>query len=1034
MSFSGSFTTPTKKFKQTKRLACETWWNYSPVNTTEFGVENIVKFQIPTTDAIFDMSRAFITLDYMMPVQLTGVITVAPFNAGTTDKTEYARAQIISDPTTLAGIAFEDGDHILKGSNGYSTSFDGTPKGTATKDTTSVNLMDFGGFTNAATIFSLAEMYMDGNLLSHDDYCQTQARLWQENKSQSWIEAQKQTFFSPCRNNNDSNPNTNEYSTIFNHIIFNKDNILPSNINSGTGTTAKYYVKKQLKIPLVMLFPQFEVLNGWPAFLVKQILYLQLTVSDVTKYFCSFYKPKVKGGDYNVLDIGTRNNLISQNPALSVLLKNNADFPMSNGRNPRFAFRYSSEIFSAATKPTNTKDLIFEFDIDNLQLENVTLYLPAHTPEFKEREEYQALVNKGLAYGFKSFNILSNTFNLDVDNVTGSNTKAQSYNSSVNNIEAINMLTMRDGTEVVYDKPSISALQCNLGNSWMLSASGTHVENLYTMDSDLYGDLLKGWGQLDKPYYNTISKTMEKSFKFNSGALYGEGYFMSGNKNTPLTVWGLVQTTNGADSSVADYKNVITSSFRPNSGSYTTYFDVSPGDEMGVSSGQYSKLINLRFNSIRPTVPSDVKLPNDVTSRCNYPNAKIYMCQLTFSTLVITPTSVFITNPFAEEVDIRSVIQESKNLNMQANGYRNHGMTTTHGCGLTATHGWVDLVTGFIPSIVKGIKKLDARCKQKRLKKFQQRAFNVLGADGYKHYQKEIDHWGQYIKPISRRKLKTWSKEWKKQNQSDGGKDNDGGDGGGKGGGNIWDRLRDKVNKYIPGTYVKKFRVLSTPRITAGWRGGVNARPIRLQPFARQAAVPSLAGSMTNKHGLMPPYHGILNNLWHSLKPMIKPHIPQQVTDVLKPLKPYAKPIIDQLKPHLEPKFQQFDNNVTQHVDQITKRPRHLFHWLGRALGKKKHGLGNKYIKKAMFNRYYKSANPYKMAIYKRRNARLHGLVGKSSCNGLAKYFGGVTPPHTKKVCEFYREYYGNKHGKNVLRLQKALARGGAQRMYEGMY
>lgn len=1015
MSFSGSFTTPTKKFKQTKRLACETWWNYSPVNTTEFGVENIVKFQIPTTDAIFDMSRAFITLDYMMPVQLIGCVPQTTFN---TARAEYERAGFIKvNESVIAESTFNDGDIILTQSSGY-----GTATG-VNVDIKPIQIMDFGGFTNAATIFSLAEMYMDGNLLSHDDYCQTQARLWQENKNQSWIEGQKQTFFSPCgSNNNDLQSDT--YSTIFNTMTLNKNNILPANINSNTGVQAKYYVKKQLKIPLVMLFPQFEVLNGWPSFLVKQILYLQLTVSDVTKYFCSFYSPKLDGGDLNVLDIGTRNSNPRVNEYLTSIFPNS----LSNGRNPWFVFKNSDGIFDKVL--AGVKDLVFEFDIDNLQLENVTLYLPAHTPEFKERQEYQALVNRGLAYGFKSFNILSNTFNLNVDNVTGSNTQAQSYNSSVNNLEAINMLTMRDGTEVVYDKPSVSALQCNLGNSWMQAASGTHVENLYTMDSDLYGDLLKGWGQLDKPYYNTISKAMEKSFKFNDGALYGKGFVEADPDVTdaedgyflkPTTLWGITVGCNDTDGKV----DVTSEYFRPNFGSYTTYFDVSPGDEMGVSSGQYSKLINIRFNTTRPSIPTAVELPNDVTSRCNYPNAKIYMCQLTFSTLVITPTSVFITNPFASEVDIRSIIQDSKNLNMQANGYRNHGITMTHGNGLTSTHGWVDLVSGFIPSIVKGIKKLDAHCKQKRLAKFQQRAFNTLGADGYKHYAKEINHWGQYIKPISRRKLKTWSKEWKKQNQSGGGNG---------GGGGFMDRLKEKINKYIPGTYVKKFRVLSTPRITAGWRGGVNARPIRLQPFGRQAAVPSLAGSMTNKHGLMPPYHGILSNLWHSIKPILKPRIPQQVTNVLKPLQPYAKPILDQLKPHLKPKFEQFDNNVTHHVDQITKKPRRLFRWLGGVFGKKKHGLGNKYIKKAMFNRYYKPANPYKMAVYNRRNARLHGLVGKSSYNGLAKYFGGVTPPHTKKVCEFYREYYGNKHGKNVLRLQKALARGGAQRMYEGMY
>lgn len=1012
MSFSGSFTTPTKKFKQTKRLACETWWNYSPVNTTEFGVENIVKFQIPTTDAIFDMSRAFISLDYMMPVQLVGFTQVNDLQSDFPSP-EYLRTTFHSlSGSELETYEFADGDILLSQSTGYGTGLESSETASSGwVDSKFVQVADFGGFSNAATIFSLTEMYMDGNLLSHDDYCQTQARLWQENKSQSWLEGQKQTFFTPCSSYK-SDLDCETYSTVFNNMILNKNNILPANINSKTGVGAKYYVKKQLKIPLVMLYPQFEVLNGWPSFLVKQILYLQLTVSDVTKYFCSFYSPELDTRDFNVLDISTRNNSCTANTYLDKM------FPtISNGRNPQFLFN-NTEIFTK--KVTEIKDFIFEFDIDNLQLQNVTLYLPAHTPEFKERQEYQVLVNKGLTYGFKSFNILSNTFDLTVDNATGSNTQAQSYNSSVNNLEAINMLTMRDGTEVVYDKPSISALQCNLGNSWMQAASGTHVENLYSMDTDLYGDLLKGWGQLDKAYYNTISKAMEKSFKFNDGALYGIDCLR---KESPLSRWGILTLPNNPTDSV----NNTIDYFRPNYGSYTSYFDVSPGDEMGVSSGQYSKLINLRFNTTRPSIPSGIDLSNGADSRCNYPNAKIYMCQLTFSTLVITASSVFISNPFASEVDIRGIIQESQNLNMQANGYRNHGFTSTHGF---IGNMLKNIGMQIAPSITKGFIQLDDRLKQKRLKKFQTKARQVLGPKGYSHYQSEIDHWGQYIKPISKRKLKTWAKEWKKTNQS------------GTTSGTIAPtpkREHGYSSKLIPGTYIKKFRVLSRPRIRAGWRGGINARPIRLQPFGRQATVPYLVGSMTNKHGLMPPYHGILNNLYHLIKPIVKPHIPEQVTNVLKPLKPYADPIINQLKPHLKPKIEQFDDKVTQHVDNIVKKPggkgRGFFHWLGRVFGKKKnYGLGAKYMQKSMFNRFYKTPNPYKMAVYNRRRARRAGLIGKSSSTGLAKYFGGVTPPHMKKVSEFYREYYGNKHGKNVIRLQKALARGGAQRMYEGMY
>lgn len=978
MSFSGSFTTPVKKVKQVKRLACETWWNYSPVNSTSFNAENIIKFQIPTTDAIFDLSRAFITLDYRIPVKLVDILK----DNKTTRTPQYKRL-VDGDITTTnfdKEMTFKLAPKI------------GTLGDLGSSDTHLLNITDFGGFTNAATIFSLTEMYMDGNLISHDDYCQTQARLWQENKNQSWIEAQKQTFFSPSAKFTDRSF-TNEYSTIFSSFILNKNNVLPPSVNSGTKDHEKYYyVTKQLKIPLVMLFPQFEVLNGWPSFLVKQILYLQLTVSDPSKYFTSFYSPDYTSKkNLNVLDINTRNSTVkTANPYLKAIT---ASF--ENGRNPIFGFDMPANFSSDSDALIS----LFEFDIDNVQLENVVLYLPTHVPEFKERQEYEALVNNGLSYGFKSYNVLSNTFDLSI-NTSGSNTLAQSYNSSVNNLEAVNILTMRDGTEVVYDKPSVSALQCNLGNSWMQAASGTHVENLYNFDADLYTDLLKGWGQYDKPYYNTISENITKSYKANANYLY----YKEPTTNTaiPLSVWGISPALN------EDGKVITSSTFFGNAGSYTSYFDVSPADELGVASGQYSKLINLRFNSEYPSsVPSAAQVVGD-DSRCSFSNAKIYVCQQTFSLLSITPTSVFITNPFAGDFDTRNLVMQSKNLNMQANGFRSHGFTSPH--GFTQTHGFaallgpaVEFATNFIPSIVGGIKKLDERAKSRRLSKFKTKAMKELGQDGYKHYEKEINHWGQYIRPISKRKLKQWKKDWKSKNASvvpTQGPSTEHG----------------VFKKYIPGTYIKKFRVMSQPRITPGWRGGVNRRPIRLQPFGRLAAVPAMSGSMISKHGLEPPYHGFLKNIWNKTKDYFKKKIPSRVTDVLDPLKPYAQPIIDSLKPKISDKFNKFDNAFTDKINSkipgVGRKTKRLRKWFKNTMNNN-HGMNNKAIEKILANRFYT------------KGALLRG-VGRTG--KIMNY------PHVKKVKAFWKDYYGRKHGANLLRLQKHLSRQGAQRQFEGMY
>ena len=165
-----------------KRLSCETLWDQKPVNTTQFSTDNIIKFQIPTTDAVFDFSRSFITLDYLIPVSIKQLVKVT------------GRTVDYLDDFTEAGFQGFNTDYVANSAKiNYNAML--------TMEGNNNNVFhDVLGILNAASIFSISEMYMDGNLIWHNDYTQAQSRLWQLNKNDQWLDSQPQSFFQPSKN------------------------------------------------------------------------------------------------------------------------------------------------------------------------------------------------------------------------------------------------------------------------------------------------------------------------------------------------------------------------------------------------------------------------------------------------------------------------------------------------------------------------------------------------------------------------------------------------------------------------------------------------------------------------------------------------------------------------------------------------------------------------------------------------------------------------------------------------------------------
>lgn len=1019
MSFSGSYTTPTDKPEpepaeapdakrgpdsgsahatqlradedpgQLKRLSAETWWNYSPVNSTEFGVQNILKFQIPTTDVIFDMSRAFITVDYLMPVGIYRVLEDG-------HDTDHGYRQYVSADEDRAKIMAKYFGQTS--ASGYALPADG---------------QDYPVIMNSATIFNVAEMAMDGNVIYHNDYVQTQARLWQLNKNDEWIDSQPQTFFRPSRDDIDNFASNNQMG--FFRLDFKEENRAPANVCGRTALqgfndamSSYYYQRRQLKIPLVALFPQFEVMNGWPSFLVKQILFLQLTVSNVKKYLCSMFGGNNPAdGPYSVCDIASRDNL-----KLSIGTETEVK-PVSSSDNPVFRYKTCNlliydevdpgkkegeeegeeedEPSETAKRPVFDDDELaidVEFKISELSLENATLYLPSHIPEFKERAEYEALVNSGLTYGFKSYHILSNSANLEQNNNVL--TKSLTYNSSVNNLEAINLLFLRDGTEVLFDKPGISSIQCNLGNSWQLAASGTHIENLYRRDSNFLTDLCKGWGQADKSYMQTVSEDVIRSFKFNSRM----ATLVPKASGRPLT-WN-------NDSSL--YKAY-------NYGAYTLYFDASPGDELGVAAGQYSRLIALRFN---------VDLPEGVAagiaSRTNYAACKIYVCQQTFSTITITPGAVFIANPFAEEYDAgsNSVITKYRNLNYSESGLRTHGLTVTHGLGSEL----IELGKGILKEKViplaqqklnqkleevkqpGGFRGLMKRIGQRFKRWFGKRthgylplkAMRVLGPAGYKRFHHRIQKWDAAgLTGSERRKLlyhlgRKWDHDPTNPDRGHG----------------TYKQFFERRNR-IPGAHIRRFEDESLERVRPNiFRGGAQ-RPPRLHPFGRFfTSIPASHGDLMCKHGLTSPYHGWLREKLHRLKEWIKEKIPGKIRKVMEVLGPIAK--------RLAPEALAWAKNHPSLAPAIAR---------GEMIWNKAKGIFEKVDNKT--TQLIQGTAPGAQNSVEAEHGRR-----------VRHYLKSL--PHSKRMYRFYKKHYARQHGRSLLKLEKAFWKAGDKRMADGLY
>lgn len=428
---------------------------------------------------------------------------------------------------------------------------------------------------------------------------------------------------------------------------------------------------KEVIIPLSLLFPCFETMNEWPSFVVNDTLQLNLRVSELYKYMVNMIPTTTDMKHYFVR-------------------------PVPGGSYWKYDYVYPGE--DAETHEPTILHTEVQFYPEEFTVSNINLYIPVHNPTTTERNRVSAMINSavGMSINFRHWDVNNYVSKYMPDGISPQLNQQVNFNITTNNIFGIAMLAQQSGTEVVFEKPMISNIQLNLG-PWEQASNGTHLYNNYQYGGDLLRSVLDNFSQSNLKYYQTINKQV----------IYDHAI-------------GLVNANSGI-------------LYRP-TGSYFTYFDVSPYDELGVSANEFSNIVTYKY-SVTDSIVANSYLTS-ATTTC---------AVLTLSTLTINATGVTIFNP-----DSRHLTTEALNAlgDPDAGKYTfrgPHGIPPQLiGAAVGAIPKVISTVVGLARKVKDGIKGLIMKIRDHRSRRHMewmadrlteeemQANYNKLLADSYR--------------------------------------------------------------------------------------------------------------------------------------------------------------------------------------------------------------------------------------------------------------------------------------------------------------
>ena len=501
------------------------------------------------------------------------------------------------------------------------------------------------GINNAACIFDQVQIKNNGNTIYSNTYSQISSRLWQMSKSKEYLDSMPYCFLN--------------YDDISKNEGFLYQYCGGINIHSGN------VVEFNMRIPLPALFPCFDNCDNFSTTQLTDDIVLSLQLSEPYKYLTLVE-----------VDSSKRVKRVEKFYSEEQILLRGVSIDTAA----------STSITESMSIGVSGNSIKIDTSSDNYYIESFKMNVPCHYPTDDEKQAFGSLVNGGsVSFPFKTWDIDKHSVCLSKD-VNGKPEEINAcFSTNVENIYGLMILFISDDNRVVFDKPYIDQIECNLNEIVKLANERVHKGSTYTRDNDMYRDFCNNYGT---DYFKNLSR-------FD----YAITHDYSKHNCDSDELWG----------------------------SYCQWYQMAAGNQMGFSGDYFANLINYKCKSLYDGKALYSTVASEVTSTPNNRrNASIVCAALCQKMLLFRNGGLTIVTPASEEMNMRNVIS---------------GENQTHGIGL------ISAISRPVTSAARGlIGLIKDRVDERRGNKNTTYAYTTLGKDKYENH-KEIIEKNQAWKP-----------------------------------------------------------------------------------------------------------------------------------------------------------------------------------------------------------------------------------------------------------------------------------------------
>lgn len=535
------------------------------------------------------------------------------------------------------------------------------------------------GLLNSATMFDQVYIKNNGKTIHTETFSQIQSRAWQLSKSTNYQVANPASFL----NYDDVSANDG--------LLVHK--LTAAAFNAGADVPLTF----KLKIPLGAVYQCFDNCDNFSTTQLNDDITLSMQLSHPNKYMCLITADSTSHKVKRVEPFGINTKIYTDTiiPYMKSHITGwdettdaiNFATSFTTGTNNSNQVEWKTYTYAkAGTAGTDYVGTITVYTIQVLDddskyyIQSLKMVVPGHYPTIDESQNYANLVANGaIQYSFRDCDIRSQS----TDFTNG--TQHLNFSTNCENIFSVMMFASHAYSYVVFDKPYIDKLECNLSEIYKLANDKVHTEGTYDRDNDMYKNLIDGFGVESFKNLQRFDKQITKDFL---------------QKTPKKAEWK--DAGGGAGNLIYDRTSVQT-------GNYLQWYKVAPGNQMGISADYFANLINYKFES---------KTNSENDYACNYANSNIFCAQLRYRMLIYKEGGIDIVCPFAEELNMRSVAS-------------NAPKSDAHGIGALVPM-LLKPATGLIGSAVKGIRGI---IYKNRAHDNSTYAYSKLGKDGFERHR-----------------------------------------------------------------------------------------------------------------------------------------------------------------------------------------------------------------------------------------------------------------------------------------------------------